>query len=150
MFITSRINKFHWEVWMEICPFDENYCTLSSELSHTDHCARPLEWKRPSQSHTALHCADLLKMQTSWEANRWMLQRLQKRTMVQANMPVTKWEKKDATCYIVKWCRPFMQRSHCFSVAWDRLLCCLLASNQWSKEHQRESSMPVRVSERRW
>ena len=67
VFITSRINKFHWEVWMEICPFDENYCTLSSELSHTDHCARPLEWKRPSQSRTALHCADLLKMQTSWE-----------------------------------------------------------------------------------
>ena len=80
-----------------------------------------------------------------WAANRWMLQRLQKCNMVQTNMPVTKWEKKHTTCYIVKWCRPFMQRSHCFSVAWDRLLCCLLASNQWSKEHQRESSMPVRV-----
>jgi hypothetical protein len=80
-----------------------------------------------------------------WAANRWMLQRLQKCNMVQTNMPVTKWEKKHTTCYIVKWCRPFMQRSHCFSVAWDRLLCCLLASNQWSKEYQRESSMPVRV-----
>lgn len=158
VFITSRINKFHWEVWMEICPFDENYCTLSSELSHTDHCARPLEWKRPSQSRTALHCADLLKMQTSWE--ELQIQRFQPKISGQQIVECCKgcrnatWYKqicqsqngkKNTTCYIVKWCRPFMQRSHCFSVAWDRLLCCLLASNQWSKEHQRESSMPVRV-----
>ena len=36
-----------------------------------------------------------------------------------------------------------------FSMVWDRLLCCLLAIGRRSKEHQREFSMPRKVSERK-